>query len=470
MNRFAELHWAEGVFLQPQHFQLWQRHLAGTIHRSASAFQPFAWGVRELQIDEAALEAFIVSVTRCNVVLPDGTEVCVPDNADLPSLEIQERLDKEPGKPLEVRLGVPLTRERGGNLAPEARDADGLPRRYRLDTVDVSDENTGDNSRSLDVRRLNARLYLPGEEAIEFSSTIPILRVVRTREDESSPILDRNFVPPTLELQGSARLQEIAREVLHRATARANSLAEIINTQRIDFAVEAGGSPEIMLKMHVLNGFLAFYEQFLQVPRLHPVSVYCELCRFAGELAIFTESRRPPAIPPYSHGPAAEQDGDAVGLGACFSRLFEVIDDLLRQMYIARVRPTHFKPWGRFLLATLNPEWFDDRNSFYIAVDSHLGHEEVIHAMERQVSIASKQTIEEVARLVLPGIRRHVEHRTPMALPERAQRVYFQLDRRGGDEDLTVGTEELAIFNGSGKEFEFSLYVVTGKDKGQYPI
>lgn len=482
MNPFAEIHWAEGILLQPQHFQLWQRQLHGTIQRSVSGLQAYAWGVRELQIDEAALENFTVSIPRCEVRLPDGTDVSVPENADLPDLEIKEALDQQPGEPLVIRLGVPRVRDRAANVSAD-REGVGLLRRYRLDTIEVSDENTGENPRSLDVRRLNARLYLPSDGALEFSSAVPLVRIVRAGEDEPLPVLDRDFVPPTLELDGSTRLRDRTREILHRATARADALAEIIATQDIGFAVEAGGSPEMMLKMHVLNGFLAFYQQFLRVPRLHPLAVYCELCRFTGELAIFTEQRRTPALPPYDHSQ----------LDSCFGGLFEIIDELLRQMYIERVAPTHFKSWKkRYLVASLNPDWFDVRNKFYIAVDSNLDRDEVIRAVvgedeekRPQVSMGSSQTIEELARLVRPGVERHAVDRTPIALPERARRVYFELDRKrrdrtstagspsspdDPDDYLPAGTEELAIYNGSKKELKFILYVVTGEDKGQFQI
>jgi len=460
LHQFAEVHWGEGMLLKPQHFQLFQRYLTGTLNGVVGGLQPYAWGVRRLDLDEAALENFTVSITFLDARLPDGTVVRVPDNSDLPDLDIKKALEEAEGGPVEIRLGVPLPRSRSANLVGPEEAPDGLPRRYRLDEIEMGDENTGSNPDTVEVRRLNARLFLPGDEAREHSSTLPVLRILRKGEDDFLPDVDRSFVAPTVELEGSPRLKEIAREVLHRATARANALAEVITSQSMDFAVEAGGSPEMLLKLHVLNGFLAHYQPFLLIPRLHPVHVFCELTRLAGELAIFTGDRRTPPLPRYDHG----------NPGPCFEEVFTLLNDLLGRMYITRAPHRPFESWGRYRVAGLNPEWLDARNRFYIAVDSDLDAEEVVHIMARQVSIGSKASIEDLAKHVLPGITRRVEERTPTALPERPRRVYFRLDRTGGDEELTVGTEELAVFNGSGKELTFSLYLVTGSDRSQFEI
>jgi len=460
-NEFAELHWNEGMLLKPQHFQVWQRHLFGALSGTVGGLQPYAWGIRRMEVDEGALENFTVAIRFLEARLPDGTLVRVPDNADLPTLEIKDAMASAAGQPLEIRMGVPLARARGANLTTDETAADGMPRRYRLAEIEVGDENTGGDVEPLMVRRLNARLYLPGDEALEYSSTLPVLRIIREGEGEYLPRVDRTFVPPTLELEGSPRLRGIAHGVLQRASARANALTDRIIAQGIDFTVEAGGSPEMMLKLHVLNGFLGYYQPFLQIPRLHPVQVFCDLCGLAGQLSIFTAERRTPALPSYDHGDPA----------TAFEKLIRIVDELLGRMYIARAPHRKFEPWGRYQLVALRPDWLDPRNSFYIAVDSELESEEVARIMARQVSIGSKATIEDLAKHVVPGIGRRLEERTPTALPERPRRSYFRLARTGGEEELTVGTEELAIFNGTGRPLEFTLYVVeSGAEKGQFEI
>ncbi|MBI4582696.1 MAG: type VI secretion system baseplate subunit TssK [Planctomycetes bacterium] len=456
MPQFAEIHWTEGMFLLPQHLQLFQSNVAGAIRQSVELFLPYAWGVRSLEINAAALENFTISVPACHVRLPDGTEVKVPENADLPDLDIKKALLESPSKPLAIHLGVPHQRPQSANLASEA-GKDSLPRRYRAGQVEVCDENTGDNPRPVLVRKLNGRLFLADDEALEYSSAIPILQVSRVGEGEFQPKADGQFVPPTLELEGSPRLFNLAKEILSRASAKSSALAGTIAGQHINFTLDSGGNPEVLLKLHVLNRFIPYYQQLLKIPRLHPLALFVELCRLAGELAIFTEERLPPKLPLYDHGDPAK----------CFDPMFEIIDDLLKRMHFARAPRRQFEPWGRFLVAALDPEWLDARNQFYLGVDSDLDPKEVVQIMDRGlVSIGSKKTIPDLAKLIRPGIKRRFEERPPPSLPENPRRLYFRLDRAGGEESLTAGAEELALFNGSGKQMEFSLFVVASEDKG----
>ena len=137
LNRFAEMHWGEGMLLKPQHFQLLQRQMNALITGTVGGLQPYTWGIRRLDLDEAALENFVLSINFLDARLPDGTVIRVPDNADLSDLEIKKALEEADGKPLEIRIGVPVPRPRGANLAGVNETGDGVPRRYRVDEIEL---------------------------------------------------------------------------------------------------------------------------------------------------------------------------------------------------------------------------------------------------------------------------------------------------------------------------------------------
>lgn len=462
MSGFSELHWGEGMFLLPQHFQLWQRQLYEKLHFSVDRIIPYAWGVRRIEVSEAALENFKVSVASCDVRLPDGTELRVPENADLPELDFEEALKRNAGKPIEVHLGVAVPQFSGANVSSADGGRELVPPRFRLEKMEVADENTGGNSRSLDVRRLNARLCLAGDAMAERSSTIPIIRIVPGVKEGALPRSDSTFVPPTLEIEGSPRLDRLAKDILERALARSKELAETITQKSISFRVDAKEVLEWMLKLHTLNCFVPWYRQFLAVPRLHPLRVYLELCRLAGHLAIFSERRLPPEIPLYDHR----------GLGPCFTKIYEIVENLLSEIPVEPAPHREFQREDRFLVAVLDGSWFDARNKFFIAVDSNLSQDEVERIMAHQVSIGSRRTIKEYSLQVVVGIGRTPVHgRISIALPvsplngpdapdRYSRRNYFWLDRKGGDKELLADSGGVAIYNGSGKDLKFSVYVV----------
>ena len=48
--------WSEGMFLRPQHFQQHDRYMEAHIEERCSPLRPYAWGVRELEISQEALD------------------------------------------------------------------------------------------------------------------------------------------------------------------------------------------------------------------------------------------------------------------------------------------------------------------------------------------------------------------------------------------------------------------------------
>ena len=48
------IHWHEGMFLRPQHFQVADRNVREAIYGSEDWFHPFDWGIRSVEFDREA--------------------------------------------------------------------------------------------------------------------------------------------------------------------------------------------------------------------------------------------------------------------------------------------------------------------------------------------------------------------------------------------------------------------------------
>src|SRR2546430_13383061 len=84
------VHWHEGLFIQPHHFQVMQRQLIEqSIGERRLAF-PYPYGLIDAKISADALENMLVRFDRLRVVMPSGLEVSVPENAELPALDIKQ--------------------------------------------------------------------------------------------------------------------------------------------------------------------------------------------------------------------------------------------------------------------------------------------------------------------------------------------------------------------------------------------
>src|SRR6185295_4706473 len=126
------VHWHEGLFLQPHHLQALQRqmqHLVASERRVRSAYP---YGVVEARLSPDALENMLVQFDRLRVIMPSGLEVNIPENADLPALDIKQAFAAGSGG-FRVSLGVPLWYgSRANAVDQDAPDGWRTKRLYRI--------------------------------------------------------------------------------------------------------------------------------------------------------------------------------------------------------------------------------------------------------------------------------------------------------------------------------------------------
>src|SRR4051812_34690070 len=83
------VHWEEGMFLTPQHFQAAERHTRRALREAEDWFHPFDWGFRSLLVDDLAVASNARVVLRsCEARFKDGTHVTVGEGHDVPPLTI----------------------------------------------------------------------------------------------------------------------------------------------------------------------------------------------------------------------------------------------------------------------------------------------------------------------------------------------------------------------------------------------
>ncbi len=75
------LFWHQGLFLQPQHFQLEDVHFQSLMTPFHRFLQPHLWGTGDLEIQKAALGNRSFDLLRGEFLFPDMTYVVFPGNA-----------------------------------------------------------------------------------------------------------------------------------------------------------------------------------------------------------------------------------------------------------------------------------------------------------------------------------------------------------------------------------------------------
>ena len=77
------VHWSEGMFLRPQHFQAADRYSRQALADSEDWYHPFNWGIRRVELDRDAIGNYSVVVRSCEARFKDGTKLSIPDDSTM---------------------------------------------------------------------------------------------------------------------------------------------------------------------------------------------------------------------------------------------------------------------------------------------------------------------------------------------------------------------------------------------------
>ena len=89
-----EIHWHEGLFLQPHHLQRMQRSVHDQIGAERRLASPFPYGLIEARLSRGDLENQRIRFERLRAIMPSGQILDYPGNAEIPSLDIKQALAK----------------------------------------------------------------------------------------------------------------------------------------------------------------------------------------------------------------------------------------------------------------------------------------------------------------------------------------------------------------------------------------
>src|SRR4051812_30740477 len=297
------VHWHEGLFLQPHHLQALQRQMLSLLASERRVRTPYPYGVVEARLSADALENMLVQFDRLRVIMPSGLEVSVPDNADLPALDIKQAFASGSGG-FTVSLGVPLWYASRANAVDQnGGGGDGwrTKRLYRITEVTSPDENTGENPQPVLVRRVNARLMLDNDDPTDLE-VLPLIRIAHgTGEAVGLPRQDPAYVPACFVLSGSAALRESVRDLANQVEASRKEL--VIQLTRAGFSVDTmrGVQFEQMLRRKPLTRSSARLPSLVLAPGITPFEMYLELRELLAELSALRPERDLFEAPRYDH-------------------------------------------------------------------------------------------------------------------------------------------------------------------------
>ncbi len=411
-----QMHWHEGLFLQPHHLQTWQRQLQERFITEGALARPYPYGVIEMELSADALENMLLRFDQLEAVMPSGIYVRQGHNADVPALDITQAFHAT-AEGLTVYLGVPLWYENRANVMDESSgDAVESKRMYQVAQREVVDENTGANPQPLPVRRINTRLLLETDDASDMER-LPILRITRANhEDSGLPSRDPAFAPPCLHLKGSPSLLHLVRDLANQVEASRKEL--LLQMSRGGFRVESmrGIHFEQILRLQALSRYSPCLAHLVQAQAVPPFEVYLELRKFLGELAALYPDTDKTEVPAYRHETPLP----------AFKACVEAIRSMLRGAVQPNFMQVDFTAAADVQCALLSDEHLTQPNEYYLGITTDEDPKVLIDLVEDRDRF--KLMAQSMVSRAIWGIQLTAERVPPLELPSRTGLHLFRLD------------------------------------------
>ena len=450
----SPIHWCEGLFLQPHHLQSMQRHLAGAIVAERRRLWAYPYGVVKMRLSDADLENHRIRFDELHVIMPSGLELRVPENGDIPSVDIKEAMAAGGGS-LEIGVGVPIWQPNARNVIEGGDEGDWRSKRlYRTAEVERPDENTGENPQMIRVRRINARLLI-GQEDRSDLEVLPLLKVVQAVGDELGlPRQDPTYVPSCLIVSGSAKLRDVIRDMTSQVLASRGEL--VLQTTRGGFSADhlRGVQFEQLLRLRTLNRWGALLESLAGIlGKMPPFEMYLYLKQLLAELAALRPDRDAFDTPPYDHDNPLP----------CFDELASRIRSLLQGTVEAKFLKASFATGEEpgCVCAALDDEALSRPNEYYLAIKTKWDPKQLAILVEDRDKF--KLMPRSLARQRIYGVKLAYEAYPPVELPAEIGLCYFRLMRHESERMWERVAQEKALAatwpEAESSDFRLTLYM-----------
>ena len=432
MRLLQPVAWSKGVFLSPQHLQAQDRFAEDSLRFLAEANSFRCWGFLALAIDIAALSEGRFALSAATGLFPDSLAFDLPDADAAPPSRLLEECFSPSMASQVLYLAVPETRRGGINIAQKRS---GQNTRFFSELQLLRDENSTGIEKPVAVARKNLQILAEGE-SLEGMLTLPLARVVRSEAGQFH--LNDDFVPPMINVQGSARLTGILRGIVEVLGSRSSQLSGGRRQRNQSLAEFSASDIANFWLLYTANTHLPALIQMLHTPQLHPEALFLQLLALAGALTTFSRDVSPQDLPRYDHE----------HLGTCCLALEAVILRLLDT-----VIPSRFIALPLTLLRdsiyTTELSFEDDvieGSRFYLDIAAELPTADLIKRSSVLVKACSATHVDGLVRQALPGLPMTHMPSPPHEIPVKLHYQYFSLDHAGVAWESIRRTRNFAVY------------------------
>lgn len=454
------LFWHQGLFLQPQHFQLLDLSFQSLLAPFHHFIEPYFWGIGEIEIQKTALGIRAFNLLKGNFLFPDGTFAVFPGNALIEARPFEEAW-VEGGKPFPILIGLKKWNNTGENVSVLEKLENTLEVTTRFvttpDPEEVKDLHSGGPQGRVKRLYYVLKIFWEAErEQLGDYLLIPIAQLERMGEEIR---LSEHFIPPCLTISSSEPLFNLIKEIRDQLAARSHQLEEYKSQRGIQTAEFGARDMVYLLALRSLNRYVPSFFHFTEVQQVHPWAVYGALRQLVGELSSFSE--RINVMGELIDGTRVLPNYDHRNLWECFSVAQSLVIQLLDEITAGPEYVIRLIYDGTYYAAPLKPAIFEGRNRFYLVLKTEEDPKFILKSMETMAKLSSREHLPILIARALPGVGLEPLPVPPQELPRRAHSIYFLVSHHSDQWALVQKNNNIALYwDNAPEDLEIELMVV----------
>jgi len=459
------IHWQEGLFLQPHHFQWQDLYFQSQIDPLNRYLQPYFWGTGRMEIHEEALSNHVFSVLRGEFRFRDLTHAIYPGNAVLESRNF-EKAWKDKGKSFNVYLGIRRLSRTSGNVSDPAdfESFSMIPTRYMSEREGENLTDLYAGGEELPIERMRYVLKLLWEDEKSCIGDYEVIPMARLESRKGEVVMMPEYVPPVLALASCDELMQSIKAMNEMITATSNRLEMHKKDRGVQTAAFGTKDMIFLFTLRTLNRFSPLLRHMLgKAGAVHPWAFYGVLCQLIGELSTFSSKINLNNIRKDSPFYLLEYDHEA--LTRCFKRARYILSRLMADITSEPEYVTPFTYDGQNFSADLTSKMLQGRKRYFLVVETEMDQDQVVVELENQAKMSSSKHISMLIVQSLRGIElKHIPH-PPQELPRRSMGIYFTINHTNRLWTKVIEDQKLALaWDTRPKDARIELMVAGGDE------
>lgn len=454
MDSIKSLHWKQGLFLKPQHFQQLDIYTAAMSNLYSRLRSGLGAGIAELTFDTQALQAGLLRIDKFQCILEDGTLVAFPGNCQIAPLTLDNQYIDDQGK-LEVFVCLAPVAIDKTNLVSESN----VNARF-LQAKEVNKKDLFDSNEQATLFRLELNCQVLTRSQIQSVDGLHLVKIAELQFSGEEYQLSKNYVPKVTLLSGAEALSNMVKATKQELIGRYKQLQSISSFEL--GLVSSTNNLSVGLAMMSISNHVATFTQLEEDPTASPSDVYLayrqlisQLSMFSGEVSVTGETMQDElAVAAYSQNNLTE----------CFSRITKLTTKLLNELTIEPELLVTLEHQGAAkFVASLSTKFLESNSRIYMRIRSKEDISQQLDSVLNYLKVGADGQVDVYLKRALPGVELSYLSKKPQGVATVPNSYYFDLDRQSFQWQKVVDLKRIGvIWNDSPEDVSIELLAVQG--------